>query len=74
MNVTALAEVRQQRAAEALKSHIKASGCDIFILFASAYHDYFGLLDRYEVKCNIERYERSAEVPAYIISYLKKLQ
>lgn len=72
MSVIALAEVRQRKNVEAVRGYLDATKSDIFILFAAAYFDYHHCLDRYEVRCNIERYERVEEVPVYVICFVKK--
>lgn len=46
----------------------------VFVFFATAYREYYGCIDRYQIQCGLEQYERSSEIPDYVLAYLRRLQ
>ncbi len=64
---------QQEKDSASVRTYLATHKTDLYTLFACAYHSYYGLLDKFEVKATIERFETSGFTPVYVREYLHKL-
>lgn len=65
------AEQQRHKAYDDVNSYLRAKNCGVETLFVTAYMAYFGgVLDRYEVQANLDRFRQTLDPPPYVRAFL----